>query len=96
MKKIFELKKLLKNLALEIRRMKRDTKEAQRQGQGTEKQYTLFIQRRNCRHLHIAYCLLRGRTYAQIEHPAEDNKPNWEKIRELQEVYREETVCTNP
>ena len=28
------------------------------------------------RHRHIAYCEVRGRTRAQIEQPAENNKPN--------------------
>lgn len=32
---------------------------------------------RKYRHLHIAYCLLRGTEYSKIESPREGNKPNW-------------------
>jgi hypothetical protein len=44
------------------------------------------------RHKHIAYCLLRGRTIDEIEHPAEDNKPDQTLIKEILNAYTED-VC---
>jgi hypothetical protein len=40
------------------------------------------------RHKFITYCLLRGRLYEQIEKRVhENNKPNWNFIRGLQDEY---------
>lgn len=40
------------------------------------------------RHMHIAYCLLKGRTYEQIEPKVrEHNEPNWDIIKEYQNEY---------
>ncbi|MBU0627410.1 hypothetical protein KKH82_08620 [Patescibacteria group bacterium] len=39
------------------------------------------------RHLHIAYCELRGRTRAQIEKPRDDNKASEQKIAMLKVEY---------
>ena len=40
------------------------------------------------RHMHIAYCILRGRTYAQIENPEENNKPNMKKVDEYLVAFK--------
>ena len=43
------------------------------------------------RHLHIAYCLLRGRSYEEIEGKVrEGNEPNWRYIDELKALH----TCT--
>lgn len=42
------------------------------------------------RHRHIAYCLLRGRTYEQIENKVkEGNEPDWKLIEKIKEDYYE-------
>jgi len=44
----------------------------------------------NYRHKHIAYCLLRGRTYEQIENKVrEGNEPDFTKIEKIMQEYRE-------
>ena len=46
----------------------------------------------NYRYLHIAYCLLRGKKYEQIEPKVrENNKPNWKLIDAIKEKYSEAT-----
>jgi hypothetical protein len=40
------------------------------------------------RHKHIAYCLLKGRVYEQIEKPSENNPPNWTIIKGVLDAYR--------
>lgn len=48
------------------------------------------------RHMHIAYCMLRGRTYEQIEQTTrEENvlkKHHWETINKLIEKYNDENT----
>ena len=40
------------------------------------------------RHLHIAYSLMRGRTYEQIEAKTSlNNEPNWDLINEYKTLY---------
>ncbi len=42
------------------------------------------------RHMHIAYCLLRGRTLEQIEGKTrEDNKPNMKKVEDVMREHRD-------
>lgn len=42
------------------------------------------------RHYHIAYCLLRGKKYEQIENKVrEGNSPNWNIIDKIKEEYSE-------
>lgn len=48
------------------------------------------------RHMHIAYCLLRGRKYEQIENKVRDNnEPKWSRIESILAQYRdtEEIAC---
>lgn len=48
------------------------------------------------RHMHIAYCLLRGRKYEQIENKVRDNnEPKWSHIESILAQYRdtEEIAC---
>ena len=41
------------------------------------------------RHRHIAYCLLRGRSYEEIEQPGRYNKPSWSVIEGIMEKYEQ-------
>jgi len=41
---------------------------------------------RRCRHLLIAYGLLRGLRYEQIERPREGNEPNWLTVQEVKDA----------
>jgi len=41
---------------------------------------------RRCRHLLIAYGLLRGRRYEQIERPREGNEPDWLTVQEVKDA----------
>jgi len=102
------LKSELKDLARKIRQAKIDCKICQKAHNGADGYfdgpedhrvwvggYYLIISKlkREFRHKHIAYCLLRGRTLDEIERPAEDNKPDQTLIQEIIDAYREEDVC---
>ena len=78
-----ETKEELKGLAKEIRATKEAIKESQRQGKYDE-HYRLYLKveslKKEFRHKHIAYCLLRGRTLEQIERPNTGNEPSMQLI----------------
>lgn len=96
MSKIWELKKILKEKAVEIRKTKEETKELQRDGTyAGDLQSSIRKDKAWYRYRHIAYCLLRGRKYEEIEKPRQDNPPNWEIIKEVQNAYTE-NVCSEP
>ena len=44
---------------------------------------------REFRHKHIAYCLLRGRSYEEFEQPREDNKPDMIYVQMVMEEYEQ-------
>jgi hypothetical protein len=80
-----EMKEYLKGLSTHIRTLKFSRKG----GDKNHKKlwdicYNLAGQKHTYRHTHIAYCLVRGRTYEQIENPAENNKPNLKLIESIQ------------
>ena len=87
-----ELKSELKALAKEIRgwKFKRDHWYDYSNVQW-EFQYKVIRKAREFRHKHIAYCLLRGRAYFEIECPANDNKPDNRYISQIMEKYEQET-----
>jgi hypothetical protein len=62
------LKKEIKSLAVVIKEHKRSHSR----------------ESRRCRHVLIAYGILRGRLYEQIEKPREGNEPDWGLVREIQ------------
>ena len=73
-------KQELKQLANHIRTLK-DRRKDHNTGQ-----WETFNEGQRYRHEHIAYCLVRGRTYEQIEQPREENKISeytWGKIDKL-------------
>lgn len=89
---LFHLKSYLKNTALEIRSARIKFKDHQRKnrGYGGEHEDDLKFLRCDYRHKHIAYSLLRGRKYEEIEKPATDNSPNWDIIKEIQNEYAQD------
>lgn len=84
------LKEELKSLGKEIRNLK-----TQRKGSPDGVVYGLERKRYDARHMHIAYCELRGRTREQIEQPAEDNLPSQSHIDFYKDKYGEanEALC---
>ena len=61
------------------------------------KQCKRHLLRRDVRHKHIAYCMLRGTLYEAIEKPREDNKPDMQLvqtiIKEVKDACTKEDVC---
>lgn len=47
----------------------------------------LHVLKSDFRHKHIAYCLLRGTSYEDIEKPSLENSPNWSIIEGVRNVY---------
>jgi phage portal protein BeeE len=97
---MYELKSLLKSLAADIRTAKISFKQYQREHSGSS-DYKLLLHleksKYDFRHKHIAYCLLRGRTYEQIERKC-NVQPNWDFIKVVQNDFREpiiEDVCAS-
>ena len=97
MKKIFELKEINKSLAKRIKEQKVIVKNTQREGKyaGIEQVNSIQLSGQY-RWNHIAYCLLRGRLYEQIEKPKKENELSevaWKQIEKIKEAYHEEDVC---
>lgn len=90
--KIKELKSRLKELAVSIRTTKAMYKNCQR-GVTPWADFYAFCKTQpsgDYRHIHIAYCLLRGKTYEQVENKVhEGNEPNWALIETIMNQYRE-------
>lgn len=79
MKTIQEMKTRLKELSAEIRQTRREHKEAQREGYGLDGELSKLIY--TYRHLHIAYGLIRGKKYNEIErYTRKGNEPSWSLI----------------
>ena len=96
-KNIRTLKAELKLMAAGLRADKAEIKKTQKEF-GSQSactlQWALVSTKRTCRHKHIAYSMLRGKTYEQIEPKCrEDNKPNQDLIREIIDAYRTKDVC---
>lgn len=99
MKKHIELKEAQKQLALIIKTLKQEIKETQRSGKyaGILQVQLLGFSRRY-RLDHIAYSLLKGRTYEQIETPKECHKlseNDWQEIEKIKNAYTEQDVCVS-
>ena len=99
MKKIFELKEKNKVLALAIKAAKLEIKKTQKERKYAGiMQSKLLFQQMTYRKYHIAYCMLRGKLYDQIEKPKEQNKikeHTWSEIEKIKEDYYEENVCSS-
>lgn len=87
--KIRELKAELKELAVQIRKEKRECKEHQKTHGGSS-YFEWRATAETYRYKHIAYCLLRGRTIEQIEPKnRKGNEPKTYWINKYMELYRE-------
>ena len=95
-KKLFELKNKIKALSEEQKVLRPQRKQSY---QGKSTCYDPASQMRNnkyeLRHLHIAYCLLRGTPYELIEkRVADNNAPSWSHIESIKKEYAyEEVIC---
>ena len=102
MKKIFQLKEEQKKLAEKIKETKdkaRGNVELEPGDYPSTYQYQLLGLKHEYRHKHIAYCLLRGRKYEEIERTCrDDHKPDFGYIDRIKESYAEaihENVCVS-
>ena len=86
-----EIKQELKNLIKIIITHKNNFKDSQRKGKHSWVDLQTFSRAQwEYRHRHIARCLLRGRTYEQIEQKTrDDNKPDKAEIIVYQCEYEE-------
>lgn len=92
--KLYELKALCMTKAAEIKALKIETKDYQRKHHGScgDRQWKIQALKDSYRSHHIAYSLLRGRDYKEIE-PNSYTTPNWSLINQLEEQY--EAVCVD-
>lgn len=83
--------------AKKIRELKNSRKQDKRNGrQFWEIESDIWNLKWPYRHVHIAYCEMRGRTREQIECPGEYNKASQRKIDEIKESWTkqlDENVC---
>ena len=91
--KLISLKEELKSIVKQIINDKKEIKDTQiKRKYAGSFQYKILKIQRHYRHKHIAYCLLRGRKYEEIESKVrEGNEPNWSIIKKIQEEYNETT-----
>jgi hypothetical protein len=95
MKKIYELKKILKEKASYIKNSRNEARKLKQNKQGLEAHKIhigLVYYSTEYRNHHIAYCELRGKTRDQIEKPRVDNPPNERIIKRIKEMYSEVIV----
>lgn len=95
MSNIANLKKYLKEQAALIRETKKELKECQRENSGRDGGLYSTLKKLSWdyRHHHIAYSMMRGKSYEFIEKPREENKPNMAFIQEIRNAYTAEDVC---
>lgn len=94
--KFTELKNIIKESSLKVRNLKNQRKAVNIIGERTIDLYRAVLlvnkEKRDLRKYHIAYGLLRGRTYEQIEQKVRDEnkltKYDWKLINSLIEKYK--------
>jgi hypothetical protein len=87
-----ELKQLLKDLASEIRDTNQDIKSTMKAGKWAGPLQAQHLNLKyKFRHHHIAYCMLRGRTYEQIESNSKST-PDFKLIDKIKEKYAVEVI----
>lgn len=92
-----ELKAELKELATDIRFWKDHRKLEKRLEIDMplwDIQELIDTKKHTFRHWHIAYCLLRGRTYEQIELTCRVS-PNFNLVHEIMEKHAQKTLCAS-
>lgn len=98
MKKIYELKELIKKLSQE-QKILRPQRKRSYQGKMSCSNPTAKMRcnKYELRHLHIAYGLLCGTPYELIEKKvADNNAPSWSKIEAIKKEYTDaEVICTD-
>jgi len=95
--KYTELKSELKVLASELKEWKQNRKLVRRTELGLkqwEVQHEIDWRKYEYRHKHIAYCMLNGRKYEQIENYCR-TAPNFSEIDRIMEKYEQQTVCAS-
>lgn len=81
------LKVKIKSLAAEAKIIRKETKRAKLISiKNGLYRHRIDVVRVEARHTHLAYGFLRGKTYQQIEHNAQE-APNWPKVRKMIEKY---------
>lgn len=92
-----ELKMELKKLAKEIKEWKRNRKEDKQLELGIyqwEAEGQVKWRKDDFRHKHIAYCILRGRKYEQIENYCRVS-PDFGRIDKIIESHGPKTICAS-
>lgn len=91
------LKSYLKEQAALIRSNTIELKKYQKEHKGRDggRFFTLKKLSRGYRHHHIAYSMLRGKSYEAIEKPNPYNKPNMDLIQEITDAYTAKDVCAS-
>jgi hypothetical protein len=95
--KYIKLKEELKELAKEIREWKNNRKLDKRSQLGMNQwqvQVQIDWRKDDFRHKHIAYCMLRGRKYEQIENYCRV-LPSFSRIDSIMEQYESKAVCAS-
>jgi hypothetical protein len=82
-----EIKEKQKVLASKIRELK-NSRKGKTVDELASVQFDIWRSKRDYRHTHIAYSLVRGRAYGQIENPRENNKPNWDIVNRLKDALQ--------
>ena len=92
-KSILVLKEENKELALKIKEGRSELRTLKSKGEGGTLGFKKIYWKLedlgyDFRHRHIAYCLLRGRGYEQIERSCrDDNKPNFKLVEKYKEEF---------
>ena len=87
-----EMKTWLKDKGAEIRELRTEMKNAMRSNSYScgKLQNMLMYETSSFRHHHIAYGLLRGRKYEEIEqYTRKGNEPDWGRIESIMEDIRQ-------
>jgi hypothetical protein len=95
--KYIELKKELKQLAKELRYWKNNRKMDRLIALDLyqhEVQSKIDWRKDEFRHKHIAYCMLRGREYEQVERYCR-KLPDFDRIKRIMRDYEQKVVCAS-
>lgn len=94
MSKLYNLKKYLKDQITIIRSTKKELKDHQKKHAGWDGDYFSILKKlsHDYRHHHIAYSMLKGKTYEVIERPNTRIAPDMDLVKEIRDAYAED-VC---
>ena len=91
---MYKMKEDLKALATKIKNGKSGRKPKNRNEFNEQDHNDLVWNRTKFRYIHIAHCLLRGRTMEEIEKPREGNEPRQDQIKKYIKDYAPHVVVT--